>query len=65
MVGLGGGESLPVLHHEAYDFPDALTPIGTEALPPSFAATYSAPAPAAAPQLPSCFLSGVCGGCCA
>ena len=53
MVGLGGGESLPVLHHEEYDFPDALTPIGTQAAqaPLSFAA------PAA--QLPSCFLSGV------
>jgi len=30
LVGIGGGLQLPVLHHETYDFPDELTPIGTE-----------------------------------
>lgn len=30
LLGLGGGENLPVLHHETYDFPDELTPIGVE-----------------------------------
>jgi len=30
LLGLGGGEDLPVLHHETYDFPDELTPIGVE-----------------------------------
>lgn len=30
LVGLGAGEALPALHHEAYDFPDELTPIGVE-----------------------------------
>ena len=27
---LPAGEALPVLHHETYDFPDVLTPVGIE-----------------------------------
>lgn len=30
LLGIGGGEQLPVLHHRTYDFPDSLTPIGAE-----------------------------------